>query len=390
MLGRRQGDQLMQAPPLNFIYFYLTEGCNLQCRHCWIAPKFVTEHTTPASLDVGVIESIVRQAKSLGLTTVKLTGGEPLIHPQITEILELVRRQEIGLILETNGVNCSPVIARSIASCGAPAVSVSIDGADAQTHEWMRGVAGSFDAAVTGVRNLVNAGVRPQLIMSLVKRNKTQVEPLISLAQSLGAESVRFNIVQGTARGERLQKVGETLSIHELLDLGVWAETECTGIEKIRVDFAHPIAFRPLHRLFDPNDNGCGTCRILNIIGVLADGSYALCGIGEAVPELVFGHAERDRLRDVWRDTPILRRLRQGLPSRLRGICGSCLMKKVCLGSCIAMNYYLSGDLWAPFWYCEEAAAVGRFPDTRRLPSSGGEREMDRIDRLHGGDPPRS
>jgi SynChlorMet cassette radical SAM/SPASM protein ScmF len=390
MFGRRQDDQLMQAPPLNFIYFYLTDGCDLRCRHCWIAPKFVTEHTSPAFLDVGVIESIVRQAKSLGLTTVKLTGGEPLIHPQIIEILELVRREKIGLILETNGVNCTPVIARSIASCGSPAVSVSIDGADAQTHEWMRGVEGSFDAAVRGVGNLVDAGVRPQLIMSRVKRNKTQVEPLISLAESLGAESVRFNIVQGTARGERLQKVGETLSIHELLDLGVWAEAEWTGTDKIRVDFAHPIAFRPLHRLFDPNGNGCGTCRILNIIGVLADGSYALCGIGEAVPDLVFGHAERDKLRDVWRDTPVLRRLRQGLPSSLRGICGACLMKNVCLGSCIAMNYYLSSDLWAPFWYCEEAAAVGRFPETRRSPRSGGDEEMDRIESPYGTDPPRT
>ncbi len=380
----------MQVPPLNFIYFYLTDGCNLHCRHCWIAPKFVTDHATPASLDVRVIESIVRQAKSFGLTTVKLTGGEPLIHPQIIEILELVRREEIGLILETNGVNCTSVIARSIASCGSPAVSVSIDGADARTHEWMRGVEGSFDAAVRGVRNLVEAGVRPQIIMSLVKRNKTQVEPLISLAESLGAESVRFNIVQATARGERLKKAGETLSVHELLDLGAWAETERTGTDKISVDFAHPIAFRPLHRLFDPNDNGCGTCRILSIIGVLADGSYALCGIGEAVPELVFGHAERDRLRDVWLDTPVLRRLRQGLPSRLRGICGDCLMKKVCLGSCIAMNYYLSGDLWAPFWYCEEAAAVGRFPETRRSPRSGGEEEIDRIDSPCGADPPRT
>jgi SynChlorMet cassette radical SAM/SPASM protein ScmF len=111
---------------------------------------------------------------------------------------------------------------------------------------------------------------------------------------------------------------------------------------------------------------GCSICGINGILGVLANGSYALCGIGETVPELVFGHASKDALSDVWSGNPVLREIREGLPRRLGGICGKCLMKGICLGSCIAQNYYRDRDLWAPNWYCEEAARLGLFPDSRR------------------------
>jgi len=89
---------------LGQIYFYLTEGCNLRCRHCWIAPKYQTEGHSYPSLALDFFQSIVKQAKPLGLARVKLTGGEPLLHPQIHEILECIRTENLPLTLETNGV----------------------------------------------------------------------------------------------------------------------------------------------------------------------------------------------------------------------------------------------------------------------------------------------
>jgi len=190
--------------PLNNIYFYLTEGCNLACRHCWIAPKYQSAERSYPVLDPELFRSILKQAKPLGLSNVKLTGGEPLLHPQIHEILEVVRTEEINLIVETNGVLCTPELSRGMASCKNPFVSVSLDGADAKTHEWIRGVDGCFDAALKGFRNLVAAGFAPQIIMTVMRRNKDQMEAIVRLAESLGAGSVKFNIMQPTARGEKM------------------------------------------------------------------------------------------------------------------------------------------------------------------------------------------
>lgn len=162
---------------------------------------------------------------------------------------------------------------------------------------------------------------------------------------------------------------GETLPIQELIEIGRWIETELAQKAGIQLHYGHPAAFRPLSRFLGQENGGCGVCGIFGILGVLADGSYALCGIGETVPELIFGHAARDRLKDVWEATPMLREIREGLPERLEGVCGKCIMKGQCLGSCIAQNYYRSRDLWAPFWFCEMAREEGVFPESRLAPA---------------------
>jgi SynChlorMet cassette radical SAM/SPASM protein ScmF len=183
--------------PLNQIYFYLTEGCNLRCRHCWIAPKYQTADKSYTALDLDLFKSIVEQAKPLGLTGVKLTGGEPLLHPQLKEILEYIQTEDLSMTLETNGVLCTSKLARQMAACKNPFVSVSLDGADAEIHEWVRGVTGCFDETMSGIRNLADAGLRPQVIMTVMRRNKDEMEPVVRLAERLGAASVKFNIVRG-------------------------------------------------------------------------------------------------------------------------------------------------------------------------------------------------
>jgi len=103
--------------PLTHIYFYLTGGCNLCCRHCWITPKYQSEGTSFPSLDFDLFRSIVEQGKSLGLEGVKLTGGEPLLHPEIHRIPDYVRKSELPLSVETNGTLCTPEIAAEIKKC---------------------------------------------------------------------------------------------------------------------------------------------------------------------------------------------------------------------------------------------------------------------------------
>jgi len=349
---------------INTLYFYLTEGCNLACRHCWMGPRFDANGSHYPVLPVALFETAIREARPLGLSGVKLTGGEPLMHPQILELLEIVRRENLKLTLETNGLLCAPEIATAIArSAEKPFVSVSIDGADAETHEWVRGVPGSFEAARQAVRNLVAVGLRPQIIFSLMRKNCGQVDAMVRMAEDLGAGSLKFNVVQPTARGENLHATQETLSIRELIELGRHVEQDLAPGTGVRLFFHYPPAFRSLQRLAD--GNACSTCGIFGILGVMASGHYALCGIGEQVPELVFGEVGKDPLATVWRENSVLKALREGLPSRLEGVCGRCLMKGRCLGSCVAQNVYSQGNLWAPYWFCEQAEKEGLFPASR-------------------------
>jgi SynChlorMet cassette radical SAM/SPASM protein ScmF len=362
-------ESLIKKYILSTLYFYLTKGCNLRCRHCWVGPGYQTEGKTFPALDLGLFKKIIEQAIPMGLTRVKLTGGEPFLHPQINEILDFVKIKDLGLSVETNGVLCTPELAKKMAAGKGAFVSVSLDGPDAQTHEWVRGVKGCFEEAKKGILNLVSVGIKPQIIMALMRRNVHYVQDVVRLANSLGASSVKFNVVSPLARAEKLAEEGEVLSAQEIIDLGRWVENILSSSVKIPLIYSWPMAFRSLKNMFGPEGGGCGRCGIFNILGVLGDGSYALCGIGETVPELIFGNASSDRLEDVWNNSPTLKEIRENIPTHFEGVCNLCLMKHRCLGYCVAENYFFSKRLNASFWLCNEVYRLGLFPKSRLLVS---------------------
>jgi MoaA/NifB/PqqE/SkfB family radical SAM enzyme len=155
------------CPPLNTYYVYLTAGCNLACRHCWLAPKFQPDGGTGGHLDYDLFALAIEEGLPLGLGHVKLTGGEPLLHPDFTRMIDLLKEKEIGLTVETNGTLLTASLARYLKEKSTLGhISVSIDGAEAETHDDFRGVEGSFESACQGVRYLVEVGYRPQIIMS--------------------------------------------------------------------------------------------------------------------------------------------------------------------------------------------------------------------------------
>jgi SynChlorMet cassette radical SAM/SPASM protein ScmF len=171
------------------------------------------------------------------------------------------------------------------------------------------------------------------------------------------------NVVQPTARGERLHDDDRALTVAEYVAAGRRAERELAPALELPLYFDFPAAFRSLERIAGPYDGHCG---IRGILGLLAGGEYALCGIGGQVPELVFGRAGETPLAGVWSSHPVLRSIREGLPDRLGGVCGECLLRRACLGACVAQNYYRSRDLFAPNWFCEQADSAGLFPASRR------------------------
>jgi SynChlorMet cassette radical SAM/SPASM protein ScmF len=355
--------------PLQTLYVYLTDRCNLFCRHCWIQKRSPEHQLTYSFLLLKDLTSIIEQALPLGLTAVKLTGGEPLLHPQIKEVLELLRRKGLDCLIETNGTLCTPEIAALIAAGNNPLVSVSLDGAETETHEWIRRTPGCFQAAMEGLKNLVAAGLRPQIIMTVMRRNQDQLEALVRIGERLGAGSIKFNVLQPLARGLDIYEAGEALKIGELIKLGQWVEAELSTRTDLPLFFHQPAAFRPLSKVFSEDSGGCDFCGIQGILGVLANGTYALCGIGQTVPELVFGQVTTEPLKTVWENSPKLLELRQGLPKLLQGICGKCVMKHLCLGSCIAQTYARHKSFWGPFWFCETAKKLGLFPESRLLPT---------------------
>jgi len=357
-------------PPLRHLYVYVTEGCNCACKHCWIVSA-PSPRGKGAFIDPAVLDAAIAEAAPLGLESIKWTGGEPTYHPDFPALLAVQKKHGIGGIMESNGMEITPPLAALMKESGVTHVSVSLDGATAETHDGVRGVKGAFRRSLAGIRSLTDAGFKPQIIMSLLRENVGELEELLRLAGSLGAGSVKLNVIQPTLRGEELHAEGGTLTVPEVVELHRRVGREIQPTVSFPILFDIPLAFRPLGVFLDAN--GCSICSILTVMGLLANGSYALCGIGENLPDLVFGVAGRGELERIWNGHHVLRRIRNEIPGRLRGICGVCLMKNACLGACIAQNYYRSRDLLAPFWFCELAEKAGIFPAARMGAENGQE-----------------
>jgi SynChlorMet cassette radical SAM/SPASM protein ScmF len=363
------------VPPLRAFYLYMSNSCNLACRHCWITPRFVDGNPDPGDvIDVDALREAVAEAKPMGLCQAKLTGGEPLLHPRFVEIVDLLTAEDIGMNMETNGTLLTADLARYLRDeTKLDFVSISIDGADAATHDAFRGVDGAFEAALRGLDHLVDAGyTNSQVIMCVHRGNREQIEDVIRLAVAHGAGSVKINPVTSTGRGAGMKERGESLDFDERMELAHYVYKELRprlreeGLP-VSLVLNTPLALTPISELMHRGGR-TGDCGVLGVLGVLGTGEIALCGIGRTVPELIYGRLGKDSIREIWLHHPTILELRRALDdvAGFPGICGECAMSKRCRTGCVALNYVDGRQLVWPDQLCAEAARRGAFPDTRR------------------------
>src|SRR5512137_2709644 len=91
------------VPPLTSLYMYIAGSCNLACRHCWIEPNYQADSKNGKFIKLEYVKKAIKEAKPLGLQSVKLTGGEPMLHPKFREIVDHIESEKIGMVMETNG-----------------------------------------------------------------------------------------------------------------------------------------------------------------------------------------------------------------------------------------------------------------------------------------------
>ncbi|NQU11606.1 radical SAM protein [bacterium] len=357
------------VPPLRAFYLYLSTGCNLRCRHCWITPTFVNGRPSSGDvIDMDLLREAVVEAQPLGLGHAKLTGGEPMLHPRFMEIARLLSRMGLGLDMETNGTLLTADSARRLKEdTRVSFISVSLDGIDAETHDAFRGVAGAFEATRRGLGHLVDAGYENvQVIMSVHRGNVNQIDDLLRLAADSGARSVKLSPVAKTGRGSAMHRRGEALDFSERMRLSAYVYNGLQQTSPLRVIMNSPPALTPIPEIMRKGGRS-GDCGVCGILGILGTGHVALCGIGRTNPDLVYGRLGEDSVRDIWLNHPRIQQLRRELENldAFPDLCRACVHLKSCRAGCVAQNYVQSSRLVWPDRLCTEAAQRDTFPVTR-------------------------
>jgi AdoMet-dependent heme synthase len=169
------------------VFWELTKGCNLRCIHCRAS---ATELSSPTDLSTEVAKAIINEIAEVSHPILVLSGGEPLFRKDIFELARYATEKGLRAALATNGTLVTKPVARKIVESGVQRVAISLDGADAATHDTFRGIPGAFGEAITGFRNLKNLGMSVQINTTIARHNAHQLPHVLELARSLGADAL--------------------------------------------------------------------------------------------------------------------------------------------------------------------------------------------------------
>jgi len=169
------------------IFWEVTNGCNLRCVHCRATAQ---ELASPKDLSTPRALDIIAQIAEFCSPILVLSGGEPLYRPDIFQLARYATEKGIRVALATNGTLVTKEIARKIVDSGVKRVSISLDGADATTHDTFRGIPGAFEAAIYGLKNLKELGMSVQINTTIARHNASQLPAVLDLSRELGADAL--------------------------------------------------------------------------------------------------------------------------------------------------------------------------------------------------------
>ncbi|MBQ9008530.1 MAG: radical SAM protein [Clostridia bacterium] len=180
----RHRDRLRENPHLRWLFFEITDRCNLCCRHC--GSRCVADGQM---LSVEDVERTLRSVQP-EQPMICLTGGEPMLHPDLPEIARCVRDSGFFWGMTTNATLIDEPAAQWLREAGLETVSVSLDGME-HAHDLLRGQKGAWCRAIRGVQALQRVGLKPQITTVLHRENFSDLRPMYELLCDLGITSWR-------------------------------------------------------------------------------------------------------------------------------------------------------------------------------------------------------
>ena len=166
--GKTHSHRKSSGSTPRLIAWEITRSCNLSCMHCRAAAEY-----GPYENELKTKEAfrVIDEISEVGSPIIILTGGEPLMRPDIFEIAKYGTDKGLRMVMAPNGTLITEETAKKMADSGIKRISISIDGATKEVHDGFRGVEGAYDSAMNGIRLAKNAGIEFQINREYVPGN---------------------------------------------------------------------------------------------------------------------------------------------------------------------------------------------------------------------------
>ncbi len=174
----RAGRFQQSAPPV--VVWNVTNLCNMSCPHCYSAAK---QHRSPDDLGPREARTVLRRLKDFGIRVLIFSGGEPLLRPDLLELIGDARALGMQCHLSTNGVLLTREICAQLSDLGVVYVGVSVDGRPLINDPY-RGMEQACDNALRGLRRAREAGLETGLRITVSRRNAGELFPMLDVARA--------------------------------------------------------------------------------------------------------------------------------------------------------------------------------------------------------------
>lgn len=332
------------TPKLRLVAWEVTRSCNLACKHCRAEAH---PEPYPGELSHDEALRLIDTFKETGDPIIIFTGGEPLMRPDIFELVSYANGKGLRCVMAPNGTLITPESVQKMKESGIQRCSISIDGPEAASHDEFRGTPGAFEQSLRGIGYLKDAGIEFQINSTVTKGNLHSFKDIFKLANDLGAAAWHIFLLVPMGRAAQLQE--EVISAAEYEEVLNWfydfrkstsmhLKATCAPhyyrIMRQRAK-AEGVQVTPDNFGMDAMTRGClggtGFCFISHT------GTVQPCGY----LELDCGNIRETPFPEIWRSSkPFLQFRNQ---DDYDGKCGVCEYHKVC-GGCRARAHSLTGN----------------------------------------------
>ncbi|MDH4284443.1 MAG: radical SAM protein, partial [Gallionellaceae bacterium] len=185
----------------------LTKRCNLACAHCYMDAETL-KHGGHDELTTAEVRNLLTEIAGRSTETmVVLTGGEPLMRPDLEELLQHGSGLGLSMVVGTNGVALTDRRVQSLKAAGAMGAGISVDSLDPQKHDDFRGLPGAWEKTLNGIEACKRHGLPFQIHFSVTESNADEVPGMIDFARAAGARVLNVFFLICTGRGESMSDI---------------------------------------------------------------------------------------------------------------------------------------------------------------------------------------
>ena len=316
-----------------------TNACNMYCDPCYREAGCKAEEELSTSEANTMLEQIARA----GFKIMIFSGGEPLLRPDILELVAYATKLGLRPVFGTNGTLITLDMAHKLNAAGTMGMGSSLDSMDAKKHNEFRKFPNAWEGAVQGMKNCREAGLPFQIHTTVMDWNSHELEAMTDFAVELGAVAHHFFFLVPTGRAKTIEAESLRAEQYEAVLTRIMKKQQEVDIElkptcapqfmRIAAQMGVKTRFR----------RGClaGTAYCI----ISPRGKVQPC----AYLNMELGDVRETPFDEIWKNSEVLNTLRT---LEYKGGCGSCEFKRVCGGCRARAACYNDGDYMAEEPWC--------------------------------------